>query len=114
MNSKDVNVKKIEPYCNIATINGKKIVFANIEYQRQLPPQEIILDKVKYIRADLTDAQKRTCRFNVIFDLVHGMKDRADICACDNCGYQCAYGFIVDERFKYCPNCGMLITQKHN
>jgi len=52
---------------------------------------------------------ERTCRFNVVIDQDPTLLRRGNICECDACGYRCAYGFIVDERFKFCPNCGARI-----
>ena len=51
------------------------------------------------------------CHFEVVERFVDGRNLRADRCRCDNCGYQCARGFIRDERFKYCPNCGRRIVE---
>lgn len=51
----------------------------------------------------------RTCEFNVIEEFIPG--SRANICECSNCRYRCAYGFIVDEHFKYCPNCGAKVVE---
>lgn len=47
-----------------------------------------------------------TCEFNIVEEYIPGKRQRSNICECSNCGYRCAYGFIVDERFKFCPNCG--------
>ena len=52
-----------------------------------------------------------TCEFNVVEEFITGKRQRANICECSNCGYRCAYGFIVDERFKCCPNCGKRIRK---
>ena len=41
-----------------------------------------------------------TCEF------IPGNRERWNICECSNCG------FIVDERFKCCPNCGKRIRKK--
>lgn len=49
---------------------------------------------------------ERTCHFRVVREHVPGRRFRGDICECDQCGYRCARGFIHDERFKHCPNCG--------
>ncbi|MBQ1450847.1 MAG: hypothetical protein IIZ12_07970, partial [Eggerthellaceae bacterium] len=43
-----------------------------------------------------------TCEFNVVEEFIPGKRQRSNICECSNCGYRCAYGFIVDERFKCC------------
>lgn len=53
-----------------------------------------------------------TCRFKTINQFVDARRSRADICECDRCGYRCARGFIHDERFKYCPNCGRKVVDE--
>ena len=53
--------------------------------------------------------ESRTCRFNIVVEYIEDPRARMNICECDQCGYRCARGFIVDERFKYCPNCGARI-----
>ena len=50
-----------------------------------------------------------TCRFKTVERFIGTRRSRADMCECDRCGYRCARGFIHDERFKYCPNCGARI-----
>ena len=50
-----------------------------------------------------------TCRFKTVEQFIDTRRSRSDICECDRCGYRCARGFIHDERFKYCPNCGARI-----
>ena len=52
-----------------------------------------------------------TCEFNVVEEFIPGKRQRSNICECSNCGYRCAYGFIVDERFKCCPSCGKRIRK---
>lgn len=49
------------------------------------------------------------CRFRTVERFIDARRSRADMCECDRCGYRCARGFIQDERFKYCPNCGARI-----
>ena len=56
--------------------------------------------------------EQRTCHFNVVINQDPSRRGRGNICECDKCGYQCARGFIEDERFKYCPNCGKRIKEE--
>lgn len=65
-------------------------------------------DVIENLRDRLTDTE--TCRFNVVIDQDPTPRRRGNICECDACGYRCAYGFIVDERFRYCPNCGRKVV----
>ncbi len=65
-------------------------------------------DVIENLRDRLTDTE--TCRFNVVIDQDPTLRRRGNICECDACGYRCAYGFIVDERFRYCPNCGRKVV----
>ena len=51
------------------------------------------------------------CEFNVVEEFIPGKRQRANICECSNCGYRCAYGFIMDEGFKYCPRCGAKVRK---
>jgi hypothetical protein len=51
-----------------------------------------------------------TCQFKTVKRFIDARRDRADMCECDRCGYRCARGFIQDERFKYCPNCGRKVV----
>lgn len=53
-----------------------------------------------------------TCQFNVVIDNDPSPRHRGNICECNKCGYRCARGFIVDEHFKCCPNCGRRITKE--
>ena len=50
------------------------------------------------------------CQFKTVERFIDARRDRADMCECDRCGYRCARGFIQDERFKYCPNCGAKVV----
>ena len=52
-----------------------------------------------------------TCRFKTVIDQDPSRRHRGNICECDGCGYRCARGFIEDERFKYCPNCGRRVVE---
>ena len=53
--------------------------------------------------------EQRSCRFKTVERFIDARRSRAHMCECDRCGYRCARGFIQDERFKYCPNCGRRI-----
>lgn len=53
-----------------------------------------------------------TCHFKVVIDQDPSRRGRGNICECDKCGYRCARGFIEDERFKHCPNCGKRIIEE--
>ncbi len=53
-----------------------------------------------------------TCHFKVVIDQDPSRRGRGNICECDKCGYRCSRGFIEDERFKHCPNCGKRITKE--
>ena len=46
------------------------------------------------------------CRFVTVVDQDPSRRHRGNIAECDCCGYRCAIGFIQDERFRFCPNCG--------
>ena len=52
------------------------------------------------------------CRFETVERFISHRLSRADTCECSECGYRCARGFIEDERFKYCPNCGRRIVSE--
>lgn len=65
-----------------------------------------LTDEDYNILLDELGVSERTCEFNVVEERIPGKRQRANICECSNCGYRCAYGLIVDERFKFCPNCG--------
>lgn len=52
------------------------------------------------------------CRFRTVERFIDARRSRADMCECDRCGYRCARGFIQDERFKYCPNCGRKVVSE--
>lgn len=71
-------------------------------------------DTIESMRDRLQAAElgSGTCEFNVVEEFIPGKRQRANICECSNCGYRCAYGFIVDERFKRCPNCGARVRKK--
>ena len=51
-----------------------------------------------------------TCRFVTVVDQDPSRRHRGNIAECDCCGYRCAIGFIQDERFRYCPNCGAKVV----
>ena len=53
-----------------------------------------------------------TCRFETVVPFLEKRRSRADLCECDRCGYRCARGFIRDESFKYCPNCGREVVSE--
>ena len=50
------------------------------------------------------------CHFELIEPESMQRAMRGDRMKCDRCGYVCARGFIADERFKYCPNCGAKVV----
>ena len=52
------------------------------------------------------------CRFETVERFISHRLSRADTCECSECGYRCARGFIEDERFRYCPNCGRRIVSE--
>lgn len=69
-----------------------------------------LTEKVTEQAANDTDAG--TCRFKTVIDKDPSRRHRGNICECDGCGYRCARGFIEDERFKYCPNCGRKVVEE--
>ena len=52
------------------------------------------------------------CRFRTVERFIDAKRSRADMCECARCGYRCARGFIQDERFKFCPNCGRKVVSE--
>lgn len=58
------------------------------------------------------EVPERTCHFRIVREYVPGRRFRGDICECDQCGYRCARGFIKDEIFNYCPNCGARVVRE--
>lgn len=52
------------------------------------------------------------CRFVTVVDKDSSRRHRGNIAECDCCGYRCAIGFIQDERFRYCPNCGAKVVDE--
>ena len=74
---------------------------------------------VQMIVTGITPAQaveatlgRGTCRFETVVQYLDKRRSRADLCECDRCGYRCARGFIRDESFKYCPNCGREVVDE--
>ena len=53
---------------------------------------------------------REKCRFETVKQFIDKRRSRADMCECDRCGYRCARGFILDESFKFCPNCGRTVV----
>lgn len=70
----------------------------------------ICLDAMSAAQAVAAVMGAGTCRFKTIERFIDARRSRADMCECDRCGYRCARGFIQDECFRYCPNCGRRIV----
>jgi len=55
---------------------------------------------------------ERTCSFKTIEQFINSKRSRGDICECTECGYTCARGFVIDEHFLFCPNCGARVVKR--
>lgn len=64
---------------------------------------------VETLRKQVADSATDECHFKTVYQSLE-RPSRGDICECSGCGYTCARGFIADELFRFCPNCGRRVV----